>query len=217
MRLYYKVPPEHEILQLENLSSQSFHSSINENIPIIIPNLEKIDTRIKTNKLIIENSSRYKIPFIKKIQSPITIITKQSVSVLPKNNYRNLVSTDFDRNFYYVTKGTVRFYIFHPKYKSHLYPNNTYDSVYKHSDYNMFRPDIKKYPNTKHAKYIEIIVRENTLLFIPRFYWYCYKSDSDSVLINIKTETIFSFIINIKNILSHIKYIINKRIIHQKK
>ena len=138
------------------------------------------------------------------------LITKQSISILPIHSYTKLVSTDFDRNFYYVQKGIVHFYLFHPKYTPYLYKNNTYNSVYNHSDYDMFTPDIKKYPKTTKAKYIELIVRENTLIHIPRFYWYCYKSKSNSVVMNIKSENILSFIINLKNIPRHIKFQINK-------
>jgi hypothetical protein len=209
--LFFKSQSTYEIIQLDTIDSPKFNKSIQENRPTIITNIPQYDVK-DTHQFkytIIEQPYPVSLPFSSHLHSPLTILSKHSISMLPKDAYRSIVSTDFDRNFYFVTTGVVHFYLFHPKYTPQLYKNNKYDSTYKHSDYDMFVTS-DKYPKSKQAKYIEIIVRENTLIYIPRFYWYCYKSIEDSVMINIKSETIFSFIINLRHIGKHIQFSLNK-------
>ena len=208
-----KSPSTYEIIQLDTIYSPLFNKSIQENRPTIITNIIPVDIKHTHTfrATIIEQPYTGELPFGKHLRSPLTMLSKQSISILPKYKYSSLVSTDFDRNFYFVKSGVVHFYLFHPKYTPKLYQNNKYDSVYKHSDYDMFATvNADKYPNATQAKYIEIIVRANTLLYIPRFYWYCYKSTENSIVMNIKSETIFSFIINLRNIGKHIRCSINK-------
>lgn len=198
-RFYYKITDNNEILQLDSIHAPNLHSSILEGrilVVIVEPSTVNIP-EYDYEKTLLETPYTGDISFISNISPSLSVSVRKYVSVLPKLSHHPLVSNHSDRNYYFVVSGIVRFYIFHPKYKHLLYTKSSKTNNHnnKLSSYNLFSDDHSKYPLASKAQYIEMIVRENTLIYIPRFFWYCYRADENAIVINIQTNTICSNIL----------------------
>ena len=91
------------------------------------------------------------------------------------------------RRLLYILKGEKRIIIFNNKQKPNLYLKNNNVSLI-----NIFNQDLTKYPLISKLKYVEIILRENNMLYIPYNFYYCYICDSDTQTIDLYSESIFS-------------------------
>ena len=57
---------------------------------------------------------------------------------------------------------------------------------------NIFNQDLVKYPNINKLKYVEIILRENNMLYIPYNFYFCYVCDTECQTIDLYSESIFT-------------------------
>ena len=91
------------------------------------------------------------------------------------------------RRLLYVLKGEKRIIIFNNEQKNNLYLKNNNVSLI-----NIFNQDLEKYPLINKLKYVEIIVRENNMVFIPYNFYFCSICDSDVQAVDFYGESIFS-------------------------
>ena len=123
----------------------------------------------------------YNIPLT--IKSNYTIINEKETNtnlIRKQNKYRR---------FFYILKGSKRFFIFNPKQEDFLYVQNDISPI------NIFNQDIDKYPLIQNSKYIEIICRENTMLYIPYNFYFTYICNEDTTTIDFYSESIFSILL----------------------
>lgn len=185
----------YEILQYENPSKDIFENilqnklvSIFTYIPISIDikNYSKLQKteKNKINKTLLEEFSYYKIPITYSTQIKVNTELKHSKHQLQKQkNYRELI---------YQFKGSKRFYIFSPIQQKNIYFNKKKNT----SLVDFWNQDTKKYPLVSKSKYIEIILRENQMIYIPNNWIYATFTDEESISIHHISDSIFSKFLN---------------------
>lgn len=163
---------------------------------------EDIDISYYENNLIL---SYIDLPLDKELKllvSPLSIHTSKNFTIVPKNYLTPLVYTSFDKNIFFNYEGLLEFYIYNKKDINNLYFEKR-DKIYNVSKIDNIldkeNNDIN-YPNSKNSNYITIRLYKGQVLILPNNLPYCYKSIEPSLIINSKSETIFSFIFNLKNI-----------------
>ena len=178
-----KINNSYEILQAENPKKSIFENMLNEKLISVFTNINFPNNDLKKDS-IKKNLYYYNIPLtIKSAHSILNESDKQTNLIVKQNNYRRL---------FYIYKGVKRFFIFNQTQKHNLYLNkNNVSSV------NFFNQDIDNYPLIKNAKYIEIICRENTLIFIPYGFYFTYICDDNTITIDFNSESLFSNFLNI--------------------
>ena len=179
----------YEILQYENPKKNIFENMLQDKLISVFNNIKFNNWMISINqyniiknvidKQIINNLYYYNIP--------LTIENNHQVLFESKNKPPLIQKQDKYRRLSYVYSGTKRFFIFNADQGKYLYLNNT-----NISPINIWNQDLEKYPLIEKAKYIEIICRENTMLYIPYNFYYTSICDEDTITIDVSSESIFS-------------------------
>ena len=140
---------------------------------------------------------------LKLLTSPLSIHKSKNLSIIHKDYISPLVYTTFERNFYLNYEGEVEFYIYKPKDIDNLYFKKKNQIYYESDVENILNKEKNEleYPNIYQSNYITIKLYKGQALILPNHYPYCYKVNESTLLINSKSDTIFSFVYNLKNIL----------------
>ena len=171
-----EINNSYEILQYENPKKNIFETILQDKLISVFTNINFKWDNI-TNE-IVHNLYYYNIP--------LTIYSNHKIINEFKNNTCLIQKQDKYRRLFYILKGTKRFFIFNNNQEKYLYIKNN------NSPINLWNQDLEKYPLIKESKYIEIICRENTMLYIPYNFYYTCISDDDSITIDFYSESIFS-------------------------
>lgn len=198
----------YDILQYENPNKAMFENIVKEkSITILthIPTDELIYNKIHLrdffkstydkmtpqqqsdiSQVITKNFKYYDIPLKTKHKSQLYIQDKNICGQLKKQiYYRHLIC---------VLKGTLKIALFSPNNEQHLYFNNNISKV------DIWNQDLKKYSNIEKAKYVEILLHENQLIYIPLHWIYSTITNDDCVYVSYSNESFFSsFLKNIKH------------------
>lgn len=169
-----KTNNSYEILQYRNPKKNIFENVLNEKLISVFT-----DIKFDNWNNIENNLFYYNIPLLIESNYTINIENKNQTSLIKKQ--------DKYRRLFYVVSGTKRFLIFNKNQAKNLYLNNN-----NTSPVNIFNQDLKKYPNLKNIKYIEVIVRENTMIYIPYNFYFCYICDENTKSYDLYSESIFS-------------------------
>ena len=93
--------------------------------------------------------------------------------------------------------GACNIKLYNPNQKTYLY------SDLKIQRFRFSNVDIKniqeEFINFKKAKFIEILLRRNNLLFIPRHWWFSIDFLDDTIYVIFNSETIISKFVNFFN------------------
>ena len=169
-----KTNNSYEILQYKNPKKNIFENVLQEK-------LISVFTDIKfENWNNIENNLYY-------YNIPLSIESNYTINIENENQTSLIKKQDKYRRLFYVVSGKKRFLIFDKNQAKNLYLNNN-----NTSPVNIFNQDLKKYPNLKNIKYIEIIVRENTMIYIPYNFFFCYICDENTKSYDFYSESIFT-------------------------
>jgi hypothetical protein len=93
------------------------------------------------------------------------------------------------RNYYIVTKGTLRIKLSPPKSKKYLYPVNDYENFEFRSQINPWNPQKKYCADFEKIKCLEIILVPGKILYIPAYWWYTLKFEEDTSVSCFKYRT----------------------------
>jgi len=173
----------YEILQYENPKKNMFEVVLKDKLisvftSIKFNNWNETSSSNHIEKLINKNLYYYNIPLCIEASHKIVINSKYKTNIIQKqNSYRRL---------FYILKGTMRFFIFNSMQNKYLYLKNNVSPI------NLWNQDTEKYPLINKAKYIEIICRKDTMIYIPYNFYYTWICDEDSICIDLKSESIFS-------------------------
>ena len=77
-----------------------------------------------------------------------------------------LIKETSSRHLIFQLKGTQKIILFNPAQSQYLYPNKNESKI----DY--WNQNLKKFPLINKAQFIEIILREGQLMYIPKKWWY---------------------------------------------
>jgi len=179
-----------EILQYDNPNKNIFEVVLKDKLISIFTNvyfnnwIYDIDFEKKNKDIIKQNLYYYNIPLcIKSNYNTYTYPLYYTSIITKQTNYRRL---------FYIFDGVIRFFIFTPEQEKYLYTKNNKSPI------NLWKQDLIKYPLTQKAKYIEIICRPNTMIYIPYKYYYTMICDTDATFIDLSSESIFSSILKKK-------------------
>jgi len=176
-----------EILQYDNPKKNMFEVVLRDKLISIFTNVSfdnwiyDVNFERKNKDIIKQNLYYYNIPLCIKAKHNVYTYPLFYTSIITKQtNYRRL---------FYVFDGVIRFFIFTPEQEKYLYTKNNKSPI------NLWKQDLIKYPATNKAKYIEIICRPNTMIYIPYNYYYTMICDTDATFIDLSSESIFSSIL----------------------
>jgi len=93
------------------------------------------------------------------------------------------------RNFYLVTQGTMKVIMAPPKSSKYLYPNSDYENFEFSSPINPWDVQHQYKPDFDKIKCLELILRPNTMLYIPSFWWYSFEFSDNTSLCSFKYRT----------------------------
>tara|TARA_Y100000591_G_C21819691_1_gene692882 strand:+ start:412 stop:1023 length:612 start_codon:yes stop_codon:yes gene_type:complete len=169
-----------EILQYDNPNKSIFENMLNDKLISVFTNIKFTKKPNQSlNQAIVKNLYYYNIP--------LNIDSNHSILLEKKGQTSLIKRQDKYRRLLYVVKGEKRIIIFNNEQKNNLYlKNNNVSSI------NIFNQDLEKYPLINKLKYVEIILRENNMLFIPYNFYFCYICDSDVQTIDLYSESVFS-------------------------
>ena len=169
-----------EILQYDNPNKSIFENMVNDKLISVFTNIKLTKKPKQSLNEVVKNSlNYYNIPL--SVESNYDIISEkkgQTSLIKRQDKYRRLI---------YVLKGEKRIIIFNNEQKNNLYLKNNSVSLI-----NIFNQDLEKYPLINKLKYVEIIVRENNMVFIPYNFYFCSICDSDVQTVDFYSESIFS-------------------------
>lgn len=169
-----------EILQYDNPNKSIFENMLNDKLISVFINIKLTKKPKQTLEDVVKNNlNYYTIPL--SVESNYDIISEkkgQTSLIKRQDKYRRLI---------YVLKGEKRIIIFNNEQKNNLYLKNNNVSLI-----NIFNQDLEKYPLINKLKYVEIIVRENNMVFIPYNFYFCSICDSDVQTVDFYSESVFS-------------------------
>jgi len=169
-----------EILQYDNPNKSIFENMVNDKLISVFTNIKLTKKPKQSLSEVVKNSlNYYNIPL--SVESNYDIISEkkgQTSLIKRQDKYRRLI---------YVLKGEKRIILFNNEQKNNLYLKNNSVSLI-----NIFNQDLEKYPLINKLKYVEIIVRENNMVFIPYNFYFCSICDSDVQTVDFYSESIFS-------------------------
>ena len=178
----------YEILQVENPKKNIVETILKDKLITIITNVYFNDWDITLqnynlqkeliDKQIIKNLYYYNIPLTINANHQILFEHIDSSNLIHKQ--------DKYRRLFYIYKGTKRFFIFNNAQSKYLYLENNISPI------NFWNQDTEKYPLIEKSQYIEIICRENTMIYIPYSFYYTSICDEDTITIDFHSESIFS-------------------------
>jgi len=130
------------------------------------------------------------------LSSPLSIFSTNYINIGKKEAKTKIISLTHDRSYIHVFSGKIKCYLFHPIQKDKLYLKKHNNSRYT-SEIDTQNPDYKKFPKYKSTEYVEIILRENNILFIPTFWSFYIEHIEDTVSLFYTSDTLISKVINI--------------------
>lgn len=183
-----KINNSYQILQYENPQKNIFENMLQDKLISVFTNIKFDKWNISLSlyntqkdlidKSIIKNLYYYNIPLSIENNHQILFESKDKHPLIQRQNkYRRL---------FYIYSGSKRFFIFNTDQSKYLYLNNDTSPI------NILNQDLQKYPLIEKAKYIEIICRQNTMLYIPYNFYYTSICDEDTISIDVNSESIFS-------------------------
>ena len=169
-----------EILQYDNPNKSIFENMLNDKLISVFTNIKLTKKKNQSlNDVVKNNLNYYNIPLSVESNYDIKSEKKGQISLIKRQ--------DKFRRLLYVLKGEKRIIVFNNEQKNNLYLKNNNVSLI-----NIFNQDLEKYPLINKLKYVEIILRENNMVFIPYNFYFCYICDSDVQTVDFYSESIFS-------------------------
>jgi hypothetical protein len=128
-----------------------------------------------------------------RIGSPLTVNRRNFLSIVPKGFSRRVGRTINEYNIYTIYTGSCRFQLYHPKYQRYLPAIKSRFSDYQYTEIMNHRLESDNH-HTRHAKFVEIILRPGQALIIPTVWSYGYEATESSVILNTVTNNPFTYL-----------------------
>ena len=187
----------YEIIQVNNPEKNTFEKIIEERQPSVFTNiLEGID--FTKYNLQDENSKlEFKLDMNKHFKyylHPLCLKYNFDVNETSKDNYTPIFRQTHYRYLMCQVEGIKKILLFSPQQQKYLYP----DVKFNKSRVNFWdsenRTEFKLFND---SKYIEIVIKQNQMLYIPYGWWYTSYDITDSLTISSSCESIFSYFLKI--------------------
>tara|TARA_Y100000992_G_scaffold274457_1_gene217331 strand:- start:4674 stop:5645 length:972 start_codon:yes stop_codon:yes gene_type:complete len=93
------------------------------------------------------------------------------------------------RTYFYVKKGYIQLKLAPPKYSKYLYTSKDYNNFEFKSLINPWNVSPQYRQDFDKIKCLDMKIHENAIIYIPAYWWYSIKFNSDSELISMKYRT----------------------------
>lgn len=168
-------PDRNQIVNLVNNKSPLVLLGIIEDWFIYDEN-DKIDHKKLTKDVLNDNT---------RILNNVLTIKKSYIINFYKNNQSKLIQENNVRHFLCLLEGNISVYLFNPKQNIEYDINNGI----KESKYSFWNEEKEKLKDTN---FIEIKLDKEQILYIPYGWWYCFKSNEESLILDINSNTILT-------------------------
>lgn len=173
-------PDRNQIVNLVNNKSPLILLGIVEDWFIYNEN-DKIDHKKLTNDVLNDNT---------KILNNVLTIKKSYIINFYNNNQSKLIKENNVRHFLCLLEGNISVYLFNPKQNIEYDLNNGI----RESKYSFWNKEKEKLKDTN---FIEIKLDKEQILYIPYGWWYCFKSNEESLILDINSNTILTAPLNL--------------------
>jgi hypothetical protein len=135
----------------------------------------------KQKQILVEHFKYYHIP--------LTFTYNFKIEREEQDSYKPIIKVNSYRFLKVLVKGLKKIIIFNPEQEPNLYINNG------HCNLDFWKKDKTDVPNFYKLKYIEVILKDNQMVYIPYGWWYSEYNLSDTHSISSNSESLFSFLL----------------------
>lgn len=199
---------EYQILQLSDPNKDLLEKTLDEKYPTVILDVVKNWNGINA---LTGNTEIIKSPKFKKVMNgflnfyniPLSVKSDNTLNMYDSGDTLYLTKQDMTRYFLIQIKGNSKVILFAPKEEIYLYPTTKKAT----SRVNFWKIEmltnqnkdeekqkyLEKFPDFNKAKYIEILLSEGHMLFIPYGWWFTVLSVNDNIRIVSTSSSLFSW------------------------
>ena len=208
---FKKINPNWEILQVENPSKDKYEKVMLQKLPTVITNVIKHWDGINQINPNYIHQTKNKYPEDKNVKKLLDkylgfyhlqfTIRKSYISyygrvgsqtpIILQKNHRHLMCQLY---------GKRRIIIFMPEQDEFLYPTNSSNDQNKKkskkalvkSKVDFWNQDLETYPKFNNARYLEIILSQGQILYIPYGWWWASECITESITLNDNSVSVLS-------------------------
>lgn len=145
-----------------------------------LPNLFSSEEE-KQKQILIDHFKYYHIP--------LTFTYNFKIEKEEEDSYKPIIKVNSYRFLKVLVKGLKKIIIFNPEQEPNLYINKD------HCNLDFWKKDKTDVPNFYKLKYIEVILKDNQMVYIPYGWWYSEYNLSDTHSVSSNSESLFSFLL----------------------
>tara|TARA_B110000238_G_C16082900_1_gene420301 strand:- start:536 stop:1186 length:651 start_codon:yes stop_codon:yes gene_type:complete len=182
---------KYEIIQGNNPDKDTFEDLLKGKNVVVLTNIfENIDkTLFITDKL--DDNEDLKIKLLDQFRYyhiPMTFTYNFKIENEEKNSYKPIIKESSYRHLIVLLKGLKKIIIFNPKQKENLHTKNNQSLI------NFWEGDKTQFSNYSKLEYIEIVLKDNQMIYIPYGWWYSEYNMTDTSSVSSFSESVFSYI-----------------------
>ena len=140
------------------------------------------------------------------LKPPLNFYNMYDINIGNKGLITPLKYDLYNRNFFYMVKGTIKIKLMPPKYSKNLHEIKDYENYEYLSAINPWNLQEKYKNDFEKIKNLEITLKEGDMLYIPSYWWYSFNFIENSVLTRFKYTTYMSSLSTLpQNILHYLQ------------
>ena len=173
-------------------------SDNNYSLPLNLKETQKLMSADEKSSFYSEHNSYFleetglvkSIKYNDELLKPFGTITSTYDILFGSKNSHTIFKYDMNfRNYMYVQNGKATIKLCPPKYTRYLWETKDYSTFEFYSQINPWNVEEKYAKDFNKVTYINISLDEGEMLYIPTYWWYSIKFDSDTEIINLKYTT----------------------------
>lgn len=184
-----KINNKYEILQGNNPIKDEFETILKNKSVAVFTNMCKdldpsqlsLSKEEKQKQILLDHFKYYHIPLL--------FTYNFKIEKEETDSYKPILKVTSYRFIKVVSKGLKKFIIFNPEQEPNLYINKG------HSNLDFWKKDKSDVPNFFKLKYIEVILKDRQMIYIPYGWWYSEYNLSDTFSISSNSESLFSYLL----------------------
>jgi hypothetical protein len=198
---YIKHNNKYEILQVSNPTPDNLERALLDKTPLIITDVVdewdginmidkdyiKIQPDLTKDKVVVKLLDKYCSNYL----LPFKISQWYGQNISKTNQLTQLKKINGHRHYIVQLQGKTRYILFNPSQNNNIYNGNV--NIWKWNE--MSKEEKDKYPNFNKASYVELLLTQGKILYLPKDWWIASQCLEDSIQLTIDSNSIFSFFI----------------------
>lgn len=178
-----------EIIQGNNPIKDEYEKIMNNKSVAVFTNIFTDFNVTEFTRLDEENKKKRLSDSFKYYHNPITFTYNFKIEGEEDESSKPIVRVNSYRYLKVNLTGMKKIIIFNPLQEPNLYINNGYSNL------DFWNPDKSDVPNFYKLKYIEVILKENQMIYIPYGWWHSELNLSDTYSVSSNSESCFSYLL----------------------